>query len=476
MKHEKGYGYCVAFFYWRNEMEYKIAVLGGGPGGYTAAIRAAQLGMSVIIVEKAQLGGTCLNWGCIPTKAILSCTDVLSKIMNSEEFGIKVEKVSYDLSRIMERKRSIVESLVQGLDKLFKLRKIEIVRENGSITGMNEITTSSGRKITAENIILATGSEPLELDCFNIDHINVITSNDALSLEEVPEKMLIIGGGVVGCEFAGIFSELGSKITIVEMLDMLLPTEDNQVSRSIQTSFKKKGVDIKLKTMVEKVTIIGDGNIVVNFNDGTQESYSKVLSAGGRKVNIKGNGIDEIGTELINGKFIKINDFMQTSVPNVYAIGDITGKMMLAHAAAAQGIAAVSNIAGKVQEIDYSAIPSAIFTSPEIASLGEREQDLKSKNIDYKVSRFSFAANGKAKGLGETEGFVKILTDRSGENLLGAHIVGPHASDLIHELVLVKQNKLSLHALTNSIHAHPTLSECVLEAAEGIFKMSIHSI
>ncbi len=457
-------------------MEYKVAVLGGGPGGYTAAIRADQLGMSVILIERAQLGGTCLNWGCIPTKSILSCTDVLSKIRSSEEYGIKVQNISYDLKKIMERKRSVVDSLVQGLDKLFKMRKIEVVRESGVLTGRNEITTVSGRKITAENIILATGSEPLELSCFNIDRRNVITSNEALELEEVPEKMLVIGGGVVGCEFAGIFSELGSKIMIVEMLDMLLPTEDNQVSRAIQAAFKKKGIDFKLKTRVEKVTVNGDNNVSVSFSDGTEETFTKVLSAGGRAVNTKGNGIDSAGIELLNGRFTVVNENMQTNIPNIYAIGDIIGKMMLAHAAAAQGITAVSHIAGISSAVDYSAIPSAIFTSPEIASLGEREQDLKAKGISYKVSRFSFAANGKAKGLGETEGFVKLLTDETGETLLGAHIVGPHASDLIHELVLVKQNKLSLHALTRSVHAHPTLSECVLEAAEGIFKMSIHSV
>ena len=457
-------------------MDYKIAILGGGPGGYTAAVRAAQLGMSVVLIEKARLGGTCLNWGCIPTKALLSCTDVLSKIRNSEEFGIKVENISFDLSRIMERKRQIVESLVQGLDKLFKLRKIEVIREAGVLSGMNEITTVSGRKITAENLIVATGSEPLELPFFNIDHRNVITSNDALSLEEIPEKMLIIGGGVVGCEFAGIFSELGSNITIVEMLDMLLPTEDNQVSRTIQTSFKKKGIDLKLKTRVDQVTVEEENKVKVNFSDGTEETYTKVLSAGGRSLNIKGNGIDEVGIELENGRYVSVNSSMQTNIPNIYAIGDITGKLMLAHTAAAQGIAAVSHIAGKDHTVDYSSVPSAIFTSPEIASVGEREQDLKAKGIEYKVSRFSFAANGKAKGLGETEGFVKILTDGTGEKVLGAHIVGPHASDLIHEIVLVKQNKLPLHALTSTVHAHPTLSECVLEAAEGIFKLSIHSI
>jgi dihydrolipoamide dehydrogenase len=470
--------FSVAFFIekMRFSMDFKVAVLGGGPGGYTAAIRASQLGLNVILIEKDKLGGTCLNWGCIPTKAILSCTDVLEKIKKSNEFGIKVENVSFDLAKIMQRKNGIVDSLVQGLDKLFKLRKIEVVREFAKITGRNEITTESGRKITAENIVLATGSVPLVIPCFNIDHKNVITSDDALNLEEVPEKMLVIGGGVVGCEFSGIFSELGSKITIVEMLDYLLPTEDNQVSRTIQAAFKKKGIDFKLKTRVESVSVLKDNEVAVKFSDGTEELFSKVLAAGGRSVNINGNGIDTSGIELENGRFVKINEFMQTNFPNIYAIGDITGKLMLAHTASAQGITAVSHIAGIKKELDYDSIPSAIFTNPEIASVGKREQELKADNVEYKVSRFSFAANGKAKGLGETDGFVKILTDNTGEILLGAHIVGPHASDLLQELVIIKANKLSIHKLIEAVHSHPTLSECVLEAAEGIFKMSVHSV
>jgi len=457
-------------------MDYKVAVLGGGPGGYTAAVRANQLGLSVILIERAQLGGTCLNWGCIPTKAILSCTDVLAKIKKSEEFGIKAENVSFDLNKIMQRKQEIVTSLVQGLDKLFSMRKIEVVRETGTLTGINEITTGSGRKISADNIILATGSQPLIIPCFNIDHKNVITSDDALSLDHVPVKMLIIGGGVVGCEFAGIFNELGSKITLVEMLDYLLPTEDNQVSRTIQTSFKKKGIEFKLKTKVEEVSSVADGEIKVKFSDGTEDIFTKVLAAGGRSVNIKGNGIDKIGIELENNRFIRINENMQTNITGIYAIGDITGKMMLAHAASAQGITAVSHIAGIKKTLDYKSIPSAIFTSPEIASVGYREQELKEKNIIYRSGRFSFAASGKAKGLGETDGFVKLLTDETGEKILGAHIIGPHASDLLQELVIIKENDLSLHKLINSIHSHPTLSECVLEAAENIFKMSIHSM
>ena len=366
--------------------------------------------------------------------------------------------------------------MVGGLDKIFKLRKIEVFNNFGKITSNNEITLDNGEKLTAKNIILATGSEPLILPFFNIDHKNVITSDDALEMKEIPEKLLVIGGGVVGCEFAGIYNELGSEVTIVEMLKNLVSTEDAQVSRTLQTSFKKKGVTLKLKTKVEKIEIIEKGKIKIFFSDDSEEIYTKVLAAGGRSINTKGNGIDELDIKLTDSNFIEINEKMQTSTDNIYAIGDITGKFMLAHVAATQGLVAVANIVGKVKYIDYDSIPSAIFTNPEIASIGAREQDLKENGAVYKTGRFSFAANGKAKGLGETDGFVKVLTDESGEKLLGAHIVGPHASDLLQELVLIKSNKLSLHKLIDTVHPHPTLCESVLEAAESIFKMGIHSV
>ena len=457
-------------------MDYDVLVLGGGPGGYTVAIRAKQYGLKTAIIEKDKLGGTCLNRGCIPTKSILASTDILAKIKKSEDFGISVENIKVNIERIIDRKQEIVDSLVGGLDKIFKLRKIEVFNNFGKITSNNEITLDNGEKLIAKNIILATGSEPLILPFFNIDHKNVITSDDALEMREIPEKLLVIGGGVVGCEFAGIYNELGSEVTIVEMLKSLVPTEDAQVSRTLQTSFKKKGVILKLKTKVEKIEIIEDRKIKIFFSDGSEETYTKVLAAGGRSINTKGNGIDELDFKLTDSNFIDINEKMQTSIDNIYAIGDITGKFMLAHVAATQGLVAVANIAGKVKEIDYDSIPSAIFTNPEIASIGAREQDLKEDGVVYKTGRFSFAANGKAKGLGETDGFVKVLTDETGEKLLGAHIVGPHASDLLQELVLIKSNKLSLHKLIDTVHPHPTLCESVLEAAESVFKMGIHSV
>ena len=334
-------------------MDYDVLVLGGGPGGYTAAIRADQYGLKTAIIEKDKLGGTCLNRGCIPTKSILASTDLLSKIKKSEEFGIIIDNVKVNIEKIIDRKQEIVDSLVGGLDKIFKLRKIEVFNNFGKLTGANEITLDNGEKLTSKNIILATGSEPLILPFFNIDHKNVITSDDALEMKAIPEKLLVIGGGVVGCEFAGIYNGLGSAVTVVEMLKNLVPTEDAQISRTLQTSFKKKGIILKLKTKVEKIEIIKDGKINVCFSDDSEEMYTEVLAAGGRSINTTGNGIDELNIKLTENKFIDINDQMKTSIDNIYAIGDITGKFMLAHVAATQGLVAVANIAGKVKEIDF---------------------------------------------------------------------------------------------------------------------------
>ena len=457
-------------------MDYQVIVLGGGPGGYTAAIRCMQYGLKTAIIEKDKLGGTCLNRGCIPTKAMLSTAELLSKIKESEEFGISVSDFSLDMQKVVERKNRIVGELVGGLDKMFKMRKIEVFNTFGRIVSKNEIELEDGTKLTAENIILATGSEPLELPFLNIDFKNVITSNEALNLSEVPKNILVIGGGVVGCEFGSMLHDFGSEVTVVEMAKFLVPTEDNQISRTLQTSFKKRGIKVKVKTKVTSIEVVSDGEVKVSFDDGSSETYEKVLAAAGRSVNTKGNGIDILEVELDERGFVKIDDNMRTNIDNVYAIGDITGKWMLAHAAASQGLVAAAQIAGKEMSLDYGTIPSAIFTTPEIASVGRSEQYLKENKIGYKSSRFAFAANGKAKGLGEEEGFVKILTDEAGEKVLGAHIVGPHASDLLAEVVLIKQNELPIDALIKTVHSHPTLGECVLEAAEGIHKMAIHMI
>jgi len=461
--------------------QYDVVILGGGPGGYTTAIRCKQYGLSVAIVEKDKLGGTCLNRGCIPTKAMLSSAELFAKIKKSDSYGITVSDFSVNMQQVIDRKNEIVSLQVGGLDKLFKIRKIAVFNQFGSIVTGNidehSVKLEDGTILEGKNIVLATGSEPLDIPFFNIDRKNVITSNEALNLTSVPKNILVIGGGVVGCEFASMLHDFGSEVTIVEMLKFLVPTEDNQISRTLQTAFKKRSILLKLKTKVEKIEIIADGEVEVSFSDGTVEVYDKVLAAGGRSINIVGNGLDNMGLVLTeNGGFIDIDDKMKTNLPNIYAIGDITGKMMLAHVAASQGLVVAADIAGKEFSLDYDSVPAAVFTTPEIASVGKREQELKEKKIEYKSSRFYFAANGKANSMGEPDGFVKILTDEVGVKILGAHIIGPHASDLLQEIVNVKENDLSIDTIINSVHSHPTLSEAVLEAVESIHKMAIHSL
>ena len=461
-------------------MKYDVVVLGGGPGGYTTAIRCNQYGLNVAIVEKDKLGGTCLNRGCIPTKAMLSSAELFAKIKKSDSYGIAVSDFSVNMQQVIDRKNEIVSLQVGGLDKLFKARKIAVFNQFGSIVTVDDkysVKLEDGTILEGENIVLATGSEPLDIPFFNIDKCNVITSNEALNLTSVPKNILVIGGGVVGCEFASMLHDFGSEVTVVEMMKFLVPTEDNQISRTLQTAFKKKNIALKLKTKVEKIEIIKDGEVEVSFSDGKVERYEKVLAAGGRSINTTGNGLDKMGLELTEyGGFIKIDDKMKTNLPNIYAIGDITGKMMLAHVAASQGLVVAADIAGKEFSLNYDSVPAAVFTTPEIASVGKREQELKESKIPYKSSRFYFAANGKANSMGESDGFVKVLTDEDGVKVLGCHIVGPHASDLLQEVVNVKANDLSIDTIINSVHSHPTLSETVLEAVESIHKMAIHSL
>ncbi|MBN1969492.1 MAG: dihydrolipoyl dehydrogenase [Candidatus Delongbacteria bacterium] len=457
-------------------MEFDLVVLGGGPGGYVAAIRAAQYGLKTALIEKDKLGGTCLNRGCIPTKAMLSTADILHKMSKASEFAIISDKISVDMPALIERKNKIVNELVTGIEKICKGRKITVFNNFGVLSSKKSVKLDSGEEIFGKNIILATGSEPLNLPFLKIDGENVITSNEALNLNNVPENLLVIGGGVVGVEFASMFHEFGSKVTVVEMQKFLVPVEDNQVSRTLQTSFKKRGIDLKLGVKVEKIDVIRDGEISVSFDDGSTNTYSKVLAALGRSINSKGVGFEEVGIQLDQKGFVQIDDRMKTNIDNIYAIGDVTGKLLLAHTASAQGLAAVGDICGKPFRVDYNSIPSAVFTTPEIASVGERENALKENKADFKVSRFSFAAIGKAKAQGEEDGFVKIITDSEGKKILGAHVIGPHASDVLSEITLVKANNFDLDTIINTVHSHPTLSEAVIEAAEGIHKLAIHSM
>ena len=455
---------------------YDIVVLGGGPGGYVAAIRGAQLGAKVALIEASELGGTCLNWGCIPTKAMIASVEKLEAVKEAGHFGIEVDGYKVNFSKLQERKNQVVAQLVKGINFLVKKNKIDLYTGYGVFLNENEIEVKleeGSQKISGKSIIIATGSEPLLFDSFNYDGLNIITSNEALSLKEVPESLLIVGGGVVGCEFATIYAALGSKVTIVEALPHILPMVDKDIAIRLQSSLKKKGITIKTKTMIKELIAKDDHVKAVMDND--EIIAQKVLISVGRKVSSHGFGLENTGVELGSRGEILVNEKMQTNVPHIYAIGDVTNKILLAHVASYQGIAAAQSIMGKETRMDYRVVPNCIFTRPEVASVGLTTEECEKENIAIKVGKFNFMAIGKAVAMGETEGMVKIIAREDDDTILGVHIMGPHAADLIAEASVAIHSKLTLEALAEIIHAHPTLSEAIMEAAEQGLGMAIHS-
>ncbi|QRN86161.1 dihydrolipoyl dehydrogenase [Clostridia bacterium] len=458
---------------------YNLCVVGGGPGGYVAAIRAAQLGAKVVLIEKEWLGGTCLNVGCIPTKALVASTSVLSDIKNAASFGIEVEGVGFDFKKMMERKDKIVSQLVGGVGFLMKKNNVDVIDGTAKLIGKNavEVTTPDGTQtVEAENIILATGSEAALIKALSYDGKNVITSKEALSLTEVPKSMLVIGGGVIGCEFAMIYAELGVKVTIVEALDRILPMVDPEISKRMTTMLKKKRIKISTGKLITGVEV-ADGSIKATLESGKEVEAEKALISIGRTFNSKGLGLEETGVEIGQRGEIVVDEYLKTNVENIYAIGDVTNKIQLAHVASAQGIVCVENMFkdGPAIAMKYDVVPSCIFTSPEIATVGISEAEAEEKGIEIAIGKFDFKASGKALCIGHNDGFVKIIADKATDKILGVHIMGPHATDLIAEGVLAVEKGITVEELTKTIHAHPTLSESVMEAAEAVHGMSIHS-
>lgn len=457
-------------------MKYKVIIIGGGPGGYVAAIRAAQLGAQVALIEKGNVGGTCLNRGCIPTKTLAAGVSMLRSIRRAAEFGIETGELTVDFGRLMERKNLVVGRLIQGVEFLLKKNKIDLFKGQARLSGRNGVVVQGAdgiRELEAENIILATGTEPALIDSFGYDGIQVITSNEVLNLKEVPQRMLVIGAGVIGCEFACIFSALGSKVTVVEFMPTILPLLDKEVSRQMQGLLKRQGINIKTKVRIQKVEKQSDSATVL-LENGEEIVADKVLISIGRVMNLKGLGLEEVGVVLGERGQVAVNIRMETSVAGIYAIGDITGKVQLAHVASAQGLVAVENIMGYERDMDYRVVPSCIFTHPEVASVGLTNQEAADKGIKVISAKFPFTYSGKAQAMGETEGFVKILADPETDNILGVHIVGPHATDLIAEAALAMQVGVTVKQLADTIHAHPTLAESLMEAAEAVHGISIH--
>jgi dihydrolipoamide dehydrogenase len=466
-------------------MSKHIIIIGAGPGGYVAAIRAAQLGAQVTVVENQALGGVCLNWGCIPSKALLSVVELGDKAKKAADFGLTFQgPVGYDLGRMVARKNKVVDGLVKGITSLFKAWGIQLTDGRGEIVCQRtvKITARDGSesRLEADAIIVATGSSWPDLPMFPIDGQQIITSKEALDTTSIPASLLIVGGGVEGCEFAALYSGMGTQVTIVELLPRLLPLEDEEMSSMMARELAKRGVTVQTGTTVEKV----DRGTCVRaaFKDGTVVEVEKLLVSVGRGFNSKGVGLETVGVQVGRRGEILVNARMETNVPGIYAIGDVVGKAMLAHVASAQGKVAVENILEHPRQIDYRVVPAGIFTLPEIGRVGLTERQAREEahargdnpETAVKVGRFRYAGLGKAQGTGDTTGLFKIVSDAKTGEILGAHIMGAHATDVVHEVALAMQLRAKAIDIADMIHAHPTFSEGIMEAAEDVDGMAIH--
>ncbi len=456
----------------------RIIIIGAGPGGYVAAIRAAQLGAQVTVVEEQAVGGVCLNWGCIPSKTLLNLVDLGERTRHAEAWGLTFEgPIEFDLNRMVSRKNEVVRSLVKGITTLFKQWKIQHVSGRGELIGDRQVrvTNVDGTisVLDAEAIVLATGSSWPQLARFPIDGKSIISSKDALDLTEIPRSVIIIGGGVEGCEFACLLSGLGSQVTLVEMMPTLLPTEDEDTVAILTREFKKRKVQTYTNVTIHDWLSTENG-IHATLSSGESIHADKMLISVGRRMNSDRLGLETVGVKTGGREEILVNDHMETSVLGVYAIGDVTGKSMLAHVASAQGKVAVSHAMGSDQAINYDVIPAGIFTLPEIGRVGLTEQQVREQGIPYTVGRFRYGGLGKAQAVGEIAGQFKIIANEQTQKILGTHIVGTHAADLIHEGALAMQAGLPLSILADMIHAHPTFSEGLMEAAEDLEGLAIH--
>lgn len=445
---------------------FDVAVLGGGPGGYVAAIRAAQLGAKVALIEKNQIGGTCLNRGCIPTKALLGSTSRLKTLKHAEEFGLKAENVSFDREAIANRAKKVVDSLRTGLGNVIKSHGIEVIEGEGTFLEPGKISVD-GKIVEAKEIILATGSEVARF-IPGIDGERIFTSDEALHLASIPERLAIVGSGAIGLEFAEIYHELGAKILMIEAFERLAPAVDAELSNSLKRTLKKKGYELLLGTKVESIE--KGETLTLKLSDGTSVEADAVLVAIGRKPNTE--GFAEKGLLLDQRGYVQVDNHMATNLPHVWAIGDIVGKWMLAHVASHQGIVAVETALGHEALMSYDAVPSCIYCDPEIAQVGITEEEAKIRGLSYKVGRFPFAACGKAVADGETDGMLKTIVEEKNGKLLGVHILGPHASALIQEGVLALDYKHTAEEILESIHAHPALGEAMMESVATALERS----
>ncbi|HEY8132192.1 MAG TPA: dihydrolipoyl dehydrogenase [Thermoanaerobaculia bacterium] len=461
------------------DQQYDVVIIGSGPGGYVAGIRAGQLGMKVAVLEKDPfVGGTCTHRGCIPTKALLENAEIYEKIHRAKEFGVTVGGVQLDFKTGQDRKQSVVDKNAKGIEFLFKKNKVDRVTGFGKIAGKGvvEVSGDQPQKLNAKNIILAMGSVPKDLPHIKADGKRIINSDHILLLQEVPKSMLVIGAGAVGCEFASIFSRFGTKTTIVEVLPQLLPIEDEEISKEFTRLFKKKGIEVYTDAKVESAEVHDKGVKVVVSTKGKQQTFDVdvVLSATGRRAVTENCGLEKTKVKIDRG-YVQVDQFMRTGEPNVYAIGDIVPTPALAHCASAEGILAIEHMAGQeVRPINYDHVPNCTYTDPEVASVGLTEKKAKERGHDVKIGKFPFTANAKARILGESGGLVKFVSDKKYDELLGVHIVGPRATELIAEACGALELEATSESIARTMHAHPTLSEALMEAAEDVGGHSIH--
>jgi dihydrolipoamide dehydrogenase len=463
--------------------KYQIAVLGGGPGGYVAAIKAAQLGLKTVIIEKDNLGGICLNWGCIPTKSLLKNAEIYDLMKNhSTDFGIKVQSLEYDFTKMIKRSREISDRIVKNVGFLIKKNKIDVIKGFGKLVPSNkiEIFNSEGKSIdsaSADNIIIATGARPKDIPSIPVDHKMIITSTEAMNLSEQPAELIVIGAGAIGVEFAYFYSVLGTKVTLIEMMDSVLPIEDKEVSLTLEKSFKKRGIEILTGATVQKAEVKGSKvKVSVSVNGSVKElTADKVLCAVGVTGNVEGFGLEKLGVEFYKNHIRVNKSDYSTNIKGVFAIGDVIGPPWLAHVASAEGIHCVEKIKGlKPPDINYDNIPGCTYCQPQVASIGLTEQKAKESGYELKIGKFPFMASGKAFAISEREGFVKLIFDAKYGELLGAHIIGSEATEMIAELAMAKSLEATAGSIIKTIHAHPTLSESVMEAAGVAYNEAIH--
>ena len=462
-------------------MTKNIAVIGAGPGGYVAAIRGAQLGGNIYLIEDREVGGTCLNRGCIPTKTLFRNAEIMQNLRRAGEFGITIENYRLDGKALQERKNKVVSQLVKGIEKLLSSYKnIEFIPGKAQIkdekTVLVNLKDGNTREITVDNIVIATGSKPTMTETKGIDLEGVITSDDLLEMEEIPETLIVIGGGVIGLEFASIYQELGSKVIL--FASRILKNVDMEITRRLPMFFKKQGMETYVDIRAKEIVKEGDKlKVIARYKNKDEEIEvvgDKVLIASGRGPVVEGLNLDQIGIEY-DDSGIKVDENFETTVKGIYAIGDVNNLgIQLAHVASAQGVYVMEKIMGLNPDINLDVYPNCVFTLPEVAFVGLTEEELKEKGIDYKVSKFLFAANGKALSLGEGEGFIKVFASEEDNKILGVTILGPHANDLIHEGALAIANGMDVDSITRTIHAHPTLSEAFMEAVHGLDDRAIH--